>query len=88
MAKVRAVWNTGRYYGEKGQRIAAEYDGKEIRFADVDRCIAGLYKPLFAIGDNDTARLKQVVMSVYDANEFEPAWDLDIQALYDKAATI
>lgn len=86
MAIIEATWNTGRYYGPNGQRIAATCDNKILKFADVDRCIAGQYVPIFEV--TDPARLKQVVMSIYDANEFEPAWGDDIQALYDKAAKI
>ena len=60
------AWNTGRFYGKSGQRMAAAcvrmesfpYGG--IVFTDIDRGITG-----FIVGGSESLR-KDAVMSAYD----------------------
>tara|TARA_R110000803_G_scaffold147612_1_gene213148 strand:+ start:480 stop:770 length:291 start_codon:yes stop_codon:yes gene_type:complete len=62
------AWNTGRYYSDKGQRIAAAFnpdDGK-LYFCDIDRGIDGSVE--YSKTDNS---IKEAVMRSYDASTYD-----------------
>jgi hypothetical protein len=56
------VWNTGRRYSVKGQRIAACLVGNTVHFHDYDRMVSGQFKV-----DTTPTDLQHTVMRVYDA---------------------
>lgn len=60
------VWNTGRKYSAKGQRIAAikMNDGK-VAFADVDRYVIGI-----TLTECETEDVQRFVMQEYDQGNY------------------
>ena len=72
------TWNTGRYYGEHGQRMAASKleDGR-VAFMDMDRQIDGVTKTPF-----EGTNLRNFVMTEYDHGRYEDFYILKA----DKAA--
>jgi hypothetical protein len=58
------VWNTGRRYTDKGQRIAAARVPGGIVFADIDRNIDGF------IRDEHAAFTTTAIMAAYDRNSY------------------
>jgi len=87
-------FNTGRYYTDKGQRIAAALlDNGDIYFVDIDRHIDGTVKANgLTIDDVIDLDLftKRAIMKAYDDNQY--AWTTvpaDMRAvLSELAATI
>jgi hypothetical protein len=71
-------FNTGRMYGEKGQRIAAALlDNGDIYFVDIDRGIDGTIRANGLSRDDilDLAIFtRSSVMSSYDSNDY--AWTI------------
>jgi len=71
-------FNTGRMYGEKGQRIAAALlDSGDIYFVDIDRHIDGTVKANGLTREEviDFGMFTQRgVMAAYDANDY--AWTI------------
>lgn len=87
-------FNTGRYYTDKGQRIAAALlDNGDIYFVDIDRHIDGTVKANgLTIDDVIDLDLftQRAIMKAYDDNQY--AWTAvpaDMRSvLSDLAATI
>jgi len=66
-------WQTGRWYGDKGQRMAAARlsDGRVV-FWDLDRCIDGVLEKPY----QSNQFLRQQVMWEYDRNGYSSAYRL------------
>ena len=72
-----AVWNTGRNYTPRGQRVAAALNENKINFVDVDRNIEGEILLMTEATRIDAEMLtddlfKMVVMMYYDLSKFIP----------------
>jgi len=57
------IWNTGRFYSEKGQCIIATTLGHSVLFWDISRDIDGVVN----CGLNE-----ELVMDAYDHNKYRP----------------
>jgi len=65
-----ASWQTGRWYSEMGQRVAAQViDGTKVVFLDIDRGIDGILDRPY----DDSRSLRSQVMEEYDWNRYTGA---------------
>lgn len=65
----QVTFNTGRLYGENGQRISAEVHSQWVAFVDKDRMIDGIIHGQFSRftgEDGDLYDLKSRIMAAYD----------------------
>lgn len=80
------VFQTGRQYSDKGQRIAYTCDEEHIYFVDADRGIDGVFMNAF----NDKSISSLYLLSLYDAGGydfFKPTeYELEIRDALSEAA--